>query len=455
MPSPRPSDRRAAVEPRTPRGWPYVKNFIRPLPPHRRAGAGPLPSAPMRISRKLAALAAFFVIGAAVAGCGSSIPGNSVAVVAGNPITLQAFNHWLYVAAKEETTQAAEEGETIPVIVPDPPSYKGCIAQIRAGIPALAKTPRGTLLADCKNQFNSDASTVMNFLIEGYWFQAEAYKLGIKAPNLIQKFNKTIKKQFPAKGSFASYLKSSGFTKQDLIFQDRVQTLYSKLVKRHETKATSAAIAAYYKKHKSQYGTAETRDVHLVRTKTESSAQAAYDALKSGQSWDAVAKQYATTTAAKANGGLLSGVSSGQEENAANKAIFGSPVNKVVGPVKGLLGYYVLEVTKINAATQETLAQATKSIKSLLEQDAQTKAESKVMAIVKKAWMHRTTCRSPYESTYCSNYKKPATVTAPASTTTTPASTSTTSNTTTTGSTSTTGSTTTATATTASTTTTK
>ncbi len=59
----------------------------------------------MRISRKLAALAAFFVVGAAVAGCGSSIPGNSVATVAGNPITLQAFNHWMYVAAKEQAAQ--------------------------------------------------------------------------------------------------------------------------------------------------------------------------------------------------------------------------------------------------------------------------------------------------------------------------------------------------------------
>ena len=76
----------------------------------------------MRISRKLAALAAFFVIGAAVAGCGSSVPGNSVATVAGNPITLQAYNHWMYIAAKERGAQAAQQGSTEPVIVSNDPT---------------------------------------------------------------------------------------------------------------------------------------------------------------------------------------------------------------------------------------------------------------------------------------------------------------------------------------------
>jgi hypothetical protein len=66
----------------------------------------------MRISKKLAALGAFFVVGAAVAGCGSSVPGNSVATVAGNPITLQAYKHWMYIAAKGATAQAAQQALT-------------------------------------------------------------------------------------------------------------------------------------------------------------------------------------------------------------------------------------------------------------------------------------------------------------------------------------------------------
>ena len=65
------------------------------------------------------ALGAFFVVAVAVAACGSGVPGDSVAVVAGNPITTQAFNHWMYVAAKGKASQ----GPATPVIVPnDPPS---------------------------------------------------------------------------------------------------------------------------------------------------------------------------------------------------------------------------------------------------------------------------------------------------------------------------------------------
>src|SRR5581483_3096474 len=64
--------------------------------------SSPLPSAARMktFGRRMAALCAFFVVAAAAAGCGSSVPGNSVAAVAGNPITLKAFHHWLYVAAK-------------------------------------------------------------------------------------------------------------------------------------------------------------------------------------------------------------------------------------------------------------------------------------------------------------------------------------------------------------------
>ena len=64
----------------------------------------------MKIRRSILALGAFFVLGAGIAACGSGVPGDSVADVAGNPITTQAFNHWMYVAAKGAAAQAADSG---------------------------------------------------------------------------------------------------------------------------------------------------------------------------------------------------------------------------------------------------------------------------------------------------------------------------------------------------------
>jgi foldase protein PrsA len=374
----------------------------------------------MRISKKLSALGAFFVIAAVVAGCGSSIPGNAVATVAGNPISLQAYNHWLYIAAVEEAAQQTGE----PVIVPQaPPKYTSCIAQIRRDIPSLATTSDATLQKDCAQVFTEYNSEVMQFLIEAYWYQADAYKAGIKYTNadLTKDVAKATKSEFPTKAALAAYLKTSGETEADIRFQVRVSQLYAKLIKRAEVKVTTAAIAKYYASHKSAFGTKETRDLHLVRTSSAAKAQAAYNALKAGQSWTVVAKQYSATASAGKNGGLLSGVSSGEEENAVNTAIFANPVGKLVGPIKGLLGSYVIQVTKITPATQKTLAQSTAEIKTLLTQQQQTAAETKVNNQSKKNWGSTTLCRSTYSIVDCKGYKAPATTTTATPTTTTPA----------------------------------
>ncbi|HTW11758.1 MAG TPA: hypothetical protein VME01_03365, partial [Solirubrobacteraceae bacterium] len=185
----------------------------------------------MRISRKLAALGAFFVIAAAVAGCGSSIPGNSVASIAGNPITTQAYDHWMYIAAKEE----ASEEPGAPVIVPDdPPNFNGCIKQIHEFIPSYKSTPDSTLRSDCKQVFSEFNGQVMTFLIEGYWYQAQAYKQGIKytSAQLNKDFVKARKQEFPTIAEYDAYLKSSGLTQQDLLFQIRVNHLFDALVTR-------------------------------------------------------------------------------------------------------------------------------------------------------------------------------------------------------------------------------
>ncbi len=377
----------------------------------------------MRISRKLAALAAFFVIAISVAACGgSSVPSNSVASVAGNPISLQAFNHWMYVAAKDQAAQAEQQGENEPVIVAnDPPQFTSCIKQVRTLIPTLTKASVTTLRGDCKQVFQEYTSEVMSFLIEGYWYQADAHKLGINYTNaqLQKDFAKAKKSEFPTEAEFQAYLKSSGETQADIVFQIRVNQVYSKLLKRYEKTVNAAAINAYYKSHASSFGTQESRDVHLIRMKSQADAQAALAALKSGKTWDEVAKQYAEDASARANGGLLKGITPNEEEHAVNQAIFNNPANKLVGPVKGIFGWYVVEVTKITPATHETLAKATPTIKELLTSQEQTKAESKVNAYSKKNWLSLTICKSSYSVSDCKGYVAPKTTTTATTTPTT------------------------------------
>jgi foldase protein PrsA len=376
----------------------------------------------MKTLRSIPALGAFFVLAAiAISACGSSVPGNSVASVAGNPISLQAFNHWMYVDAKGQA--ASSPGQ--PVIVPnDPPNFTNCIAQARAKIPTLKKTPAKTLKADCKQLFTSLSSQVMDFLIKAYWYQGTAHKLGINLTNaqVQTALAKAKKGQFSTPAQFTAFLKQSGQTAADIAYRVRVNQIFMKLTARHPTTVTPAKIAAYYAAHKTQFGSPQTRNMRIVLTKTAAQAEAAKKALQKGQSWTVVAKKYSTDPTTKNKGGVLTNVTAGQQDAALSKAAFAAPANKVLGPVKGQFGYYILEVTKITPATQRSLAASTATIKQTLSGQLTQAAQTAVDNQAKKDWLSKTTCRAEYAMADCQGYKAPKTSTAAPAGATAPAS---------------------------------
>src|SRR5581483_10181517 len=179
-------------------------------------------------------------------------------------------------------------------------------------------------------------------------------------------FQAAKKAQFSTQTAFQQFLSQSGQTMQDIIFRVRVNQIYQKLLARHHANVTNAEIQTYFNNHQSQFGTPEARDIHLIRTNKLSDANAAKQALSHGQSWNAVAKKYSQDNATKDHGGLLSGVSKGQQEKLVDNAAFSAQLNKLIGPIHGQFGYYVLEVTKIKPATHQSLASATTIIKQIL-----------------------------------------------------------------------------------------
>jgi foldase protein PrsA len=365
----------------------------------------------MRISKKyISALGAFFVLALGLSACGGGVPGNSVATMAGNPITLQTFNHWMYVAAKGQASQSPGS----PVIVPnDPPSFANCVAQVRKQIPSLAKTPNATVKSDCSQLFTSLSSQVMDFLIKAYWYQGDAHKLGITVTNAqVQQAFETAKKQeFPTAAQFNSFLKSTGQTLADIMYRVRVNQIFMKLESRFTKPVTTAQIQTYYTSHVTQFGTPESVTLNFVRTKTASAANAAKAALASGQSFKTVAAKYSQDAATKKKGGLLTGVTKGEEEAAFSNAIFAAPAGKLEGPVKGQFGYYVFKISAIKKATQKTLAQVSTEIKQLLTQQQQSAGQTKVDAAAKKEWFKQTKCRKAYSMADCFGYKAPKTTT--------------------------------------------
>jgi foldase protein PrsA len=377
------------------------------------------------------ALGAFFVAALAVgvSACGGGVPGNSVATIGDQTIKRSTFDHWMKIITISQASQSNPSAAKT-AAVPDSPDFVQCVAQKKKTAPKPAKgQPEPTeaqFKTQCKQQYDQFKSEVLGFLIRSTWLDQEATKMKVKvADKEVQKQIDDIKKQqFTQKGSYEKFLQQAGLTNEDVLFQQRVRELQNKItqkVTKGKNKVTDAQIAAYYEKHKSQFATAERRNVRIVLTKTKGTAQQAKSALASGQSWKSVAKQYSIDQASKNKGGeLQGGVSKGQQEKALDTALFAADKGKLTGPVKTQFGWYVFEIEKITTGKQQSLDESKANIKQQLVTQQQNGALKKFGDDYRKRYKATTDCRKGYEVDDCKNApkKKASTTSTPGQTTT-------------------------------------
>ncbi|HEX4467786.1 MAG TPA: peptidyl-prolyl cis-trans isomerase [Solirubrobacteraceae bacterium] len=371
--------------------------------------------------RFVTALGAVFFAVFALAACGGGIPGDSVVKVGGTAIKKTTFDHWLRVALVSNVSGTKK------VVVPEPPEYKACIAQ-QAETEKSTKgaKPKTTaqLKKQCAETYKSLQQEVLGFLISSQWVLGEADSLGIHVSDaeVKKQFNKIKTQQFPKASDFEKFLKTSGQTVSDLLLRVKLNVLSGKIqtkVTKGKSTVTEAQVAKYYNENKSRYGTPEKRAVDIILTKTEATANGAKQEVESGKSFASVAKAKSIDPTSKAKGGLLPEVIKGEEQKALDAAIFSASANKLSGPVKTPFGFYVFEVKKISAGSQQTLAQSKAAIKAQLSSTSSQKALSEFVKNFKKKWTAKTDCRSEFVVTDCKQYKAPKTTKTTGTTTTT------------------------------------
>jgi foldase protein PrsA len=368
----------------------------------------------LRTAPLLAAALAAAAFGVTACG-GGGVPGNSVATVGDQTIKRDTFDHWMKIIAISQAAQtnpAAAKTAT----VPDAPDFKQCAAQAKKTAPKPAKgQPEQTdaqFVSTCKQQYEQFKTEVLGFLIRSTWLDQEATKDGVKVTDAeLQKQIDDIKKQqFTQAGSYEKFLQQAGLTNEDVLFQQRVRDLQTKItdkVTKGMGTVTDAQITDYYNKNKDKFATPERRNVRVVLTKTKAKAQQAKSALESGQSWTTVAKTYSIDQASKNKGGVLSGgVTKGQQEKALDTALFAADKGKLTGPVKTQFGWYVFEVTKITKAVQQTLAESKAQIKQTIQQSNQNGALTKFGNSYRKRYKATTDCRKGYQVDDCKNAPK-------------------------------------------------
>jgi foldase protein PrsA len=201
-------------------------------------------------------------------------------------------------------------------------------------------------------------------------------------------------------------------TQDDVLERVRIQALAAALTRKVQSSAapvTAAQVQSYYDRNRAQFSLPERRDVQLIQTRTAAQANAAKSAVQGGTSWAAAARQYSTDAASKATGGVLRGVSKGQQDRTVDQAAFSAKKGVIVGPVKGQFGYYIVRVTSITPARQTPLAEARTQIRALLAQQGTQQKMSTFVRDFQERWRAKTNCRADYVVPLCKNAPKPRT----------------------------------------------
>ena len=369
--------------------------------------------APIKFTLGLAAvgLSAF-----AFAACGNDVPSGAVATVGDETITQDEFDKWLQTAAQG---QAQGSGASA---VPDPPDFEKCVAaKKKLPVPKGQQSPSdATLKKQCKTEYDTLKTEVMQFLIQAEWVQQEADNQDVKVSDqqIKQSFEDQKKQAFPNDKAYQDFLKTSGMSEDDILFRVKLDQLQQKLtakITQDAKKVTDEDISEYYDKNKKRFAQPERRDLLVVLTKTEAQANKAKAALESGDSFKQVAKKYSIDEASKAQGGKLPAVTEGQQEKAFDSAIFGAKKGELVGPVKTQFGWYVFEVDKVSPASQQTLDESKEAIKNLLRSQGQQQALDKWIKSFREDYKDKTDCADDFRIAECSNAPKEKTNTGPAS----------------------------------------
>jgi foldase protein PrsA len=367
------------------------------------------------LSKLALAVATLGLGAAAVAGCGNDVPAGSVAKVGDTTITKKDFDKWL-------TTAATGQAQGGPAVVPDPKTdFKQCVAtKKKQPTQSRSQPTEAQLKKQCKQEYDQLKGEVMQFLIQSEWVQQEAKSRGVKVSDaeVSRSFADQKKQAFPTDKAYKKFLASSGMTEQDILFRVKLDQLQQKLTQKvteDEGKVSNTDVKEYYNKNKKRFAQPERRDLNVVLTKSKAKADQAKKALDGGQSFKSVAKKYSIDEASKSQGGKLPDVAKGQQEKALDKAVFSAKKSKVTGPVKTQFGWYVFEVTKVKAASQQSLAQATETIRNLLKSQRQQKALDSFIKNFREDYKDKTVCADDYRIAECKNGPKEKTDTGPAS----------------------------------------
>jgi parvulin-like peptidyl-prolyl isomerase len=254
----------------------------------------------------------------------------------------------------------------------------------------------------------------MGELLSEIWVIGEAEELGITVTEKqVENELANVKKQnFPTEKAFQEFLKTSHFTPEEVNKKLEVKLLSTKIqeqVTNEGEPASNAEIEEYYEAEKAaQFTEKPSRDIRLILNKEKSEVEKAKEALEadnSPASWKKVAPKYSEDPTSSSKGGLQEKISEEVLQGPLKKAIFGSEIGELVGPVSYQGNYLLIEVVKENPEHVKSLGEVRSQISTTLTQQKQQQHFTEFVGEFESKWSARSFCASGFIIKRCANFK--------------------------------------------------
>ena len=199
---------------------------------------------------------------------------------------------------------------------------------------------------------------------------------------------------------FHEFLKATGQTVSDVMFKATVEIVLSRLrqrLMRSERSITSARIAEYYYQHERRFLAAEERQVEIVSTKREDTAERIKREVESGKNLSSQPEQESLV--------YTRGLLHEGHENMLEKAIFAARPDVPIGPVGVERNLFVFEVRQVTPPRQLTLVQVRGSIEQQLAAEQHMRVLAAFIKAWREKWIAKTSCEPGFIVQQCRQYR--------------------------------------------------
>jgi peptidyl-prolyl cis-trans isomerase C len=227
-------------------------------------------------------------------------------------------------------------------------------------------------------EFKNLQNQGLEYLIRRAEFEQKAADMDVEITDKqVDERLEQLKKQFYGgddkkfKASLKKLLLTEDQVRRDVRAQLLEEQLYKKVTE--DLKVSDKEIEDSYKKNKSQYQQAATREVRHILVKTKKKADQLHAQLAAGGNFANLAKTFSEDPGSKSQGGKLT-VSKGQTVPPFDKAAFSLDKNQLSKPIKTQYGWHIIQpLSEVKKASTTPLPQVKEAIKQQLLSEKKTK----------------------------------------------------------------------------------